>query len=296
MSLSRSLPHNTSTMAPPWPTLPDGAPRPPQRDPPLPPLPPSRPSLDSAPPPRNSDLRKKIPRKPVPQPAAPAAPPAAPALASVPVPAPAFSRPTNDSSLVDASQIPSDLVPTLPASSAVQRPQPPPRPSSHGRSMSHPFPSLFPPRRGSLRKTAAQDDFDSDSDSDAEMLGLGPGSKSKTPAQSQGPPYARPPIGDKEYASGNCMTCGALSRWPKGLKVFKCTLCVTINDLVDLKSAIELQNHAQGGRYGGGPAEIAPPNFKGKYCCTSSRGQSDLKSCLQVPSRSISPDVLFETP
>lgn len=126
--------------------------------------------------------------------------------------------------------------------------------------MSHPFPSLFPPRKGSLRKKAAQDDFDSDSDSDAEMLGLGPGSKSKAPAQASGPPYARPPLGDKDYASGNCMTCGALSRWPKGLKVFKCTLCVTINDLVDMKNAIGPPNHAQAGsRHNGAlPESVAP--------------------------------------
>lgn len=254
MTFSRSLPHNTNTMAPSWPTLPEGAPRPPQRDPPPPPILPSRPSLDSAAPPRNSDLRK-IPRKPVPKPAA-----------HVPAAAPAIPRPTNDSSLVDASQIPSDLIPTLPAPSAVQRPPPSSRAPSHGRSMSHPFPSLFPPRKRSLRNKAAQDDFDSDSDSDAEMLGLGPGSKSKAPAQAQGPPYARPPPGDKDYASGNCMTCGALSRWPKGLKVFKCTLCMTINDLVDLKSAIESQNHAQGGRHNGVPPETAPPISKGESC------------------------------
>lgn len=260
MNLSRSLPHNTSNMAPPWSTLPEGAPRPPQRDPPLPPIPSSRPSLDSAPPPRHSDL-KKIPRKPVPKSSASAHAPAAPPP-PVPIPVPAFSRPTHDSGLVDASQIPSDLIPTLPAPSAVQRPAPPPRAQSHGRSMSHPFPSLFPPRKGSLRKKAAQDDFDSDSDSDAEMLGLGPGSKSKASAQAQGgPPYARPPLGDKDYASGNCMTCGALSRWPKGLKVFKCTLCVTINDLVDMKSAMGSHNQAQGGsRHNGGSPETTPPN------------------------------------
>lgn len=110
--------------------------------------------------------------------------------------------------------------------------------------MSHPFPSLFSSKKKSPPKNVAQDDFDSDSDSDAEMLGLGPGSaRPKVPAQPAGLSNAKP-LSEKDYASGNCMACGALSRWPKGIKVFKCTLCVTINDLVDLKTVTEAQNHA----------------------------------------------------
>ncbi|CAN8103533.1 unnamed protein product [Discula destructiva] len=233
--------------SPPWSsTRHQGFPSPPQREAPPPP-PPPRPSLDSAHLPRSSDLNlRQIPRKPVPKAGAPAA-----------------SRPNNDPGLIDASQIPSDLIPTLPVQPTVRRPRPVPKGSSHGRSMSHPFPSLFPKRRASQGKKAVQDDFDSDSDSDAEMLGLGPGSKSKAPAQQPGPPYARPQLGDRDYTSGNCMTCGALSRWPKGLKVFKCTLCVTINDLVDFKSAIESQNQASGSRHNGAPPEAAPSSFRG---------------------------------
>lgn len=129
--------------------------------------------------------------------------------------------------------------------------------------MSHPFPSLLPSRNKPPPKKA-QDDFDSDSESDAEMLGLGPGSKSKAPAQQPmgpGPSHAKP-LGDKDFASGNCMACGALSRWPKGLKVFKCTLCVTINDLVDLRSTVESQGHVPGARIPGPSGEIAPPSSK----------------------------------
>lgn len=123
--------------------------------------------------------------------------------------------------------------------------------------MSHPFPNTFPSRKKSVPKKE-QDDFDSDSDSDAEMLGLGPGSKSKAPAQYVGPPHLKPMV-DKDYMSGTCMTCGALSRWPKGLTVFKCTLCVTINDLVDLRSAAEGLNGA--GHRGDGPS--GGPNLPG---------------------------------
>lgn len=222
MTLPRTSPYyDPTTMAPPWPARPDAIPRPPLRDPPLPPAPSShqqqqRPSLDAV---QRNNGPRPIVRKPVPTP----------------------SR-LNDANLVDAAQTSSEIIPTLPAP---QRPVPPPRPPSHNRSMSHPFPSMFSTKKKPPSKNAAQDDFDSDSDSDAEMLGLGPGSaRPKVPAQVAGPSHAKP-LGEKDYASGNCMACGALSRWPKGLKVFKCTLCVTINDLADLKTVIEAQNHAQ---------------------------------------------------
>ncbi len=35
----------------------------------------------------------------------------------------------------------------------------------------------------------------------------------------------------KDFATGSCMTCGSLVRWPRELRVFKCTICLTINDL-----------------------------------------------------------------
>lgn len=172
----------------------------------------------------------------------------------------ASSSRSNDPNLVDASQVPSDLIPTLPTEN---RTAPAQRPSSHGRSMSHPFPSLFSAKRKQAPKNPSPDDFDSDSDSDAEMLGLGPGSKQKRPAQPLGPSKVHvKPAGDKDFASGNCMTCGAMSRWPKGLKVFKCTLCMTINDLVDINSAAEVNNHAVGYRRA---SEDATPSLKGEF-------------------------------
>lgn len=138
--------------------------------------------------------------------------------------------------------------------------------------MSHPFPSLFSSKKKSPPKNAAQDDFDSDSDSDAEMLGLGPPSaRPRPPAPPVGPSNAKP-LGDKDYASGNCMACGALSRWPKGLKVFKCTICVTINDLVDLKTVIEGQSHAPAATGAGWHNEGGTPTAKGTFVSGILRG------------------------
>ncbi|ROV95163.1 hypothetical protein VSDG_05798 [Cytospora chrysosperma] len=106
------------------------------------------------------------------------------------------------------------------------------------------------------------------------MLGLGPGSKSKAKAKAKAPvqytsPSSTRPAGDKDFASGNCMTCGALSRWPKGLKVFKCTLCMTINDLVDLNTSFEANSQASGSRTTGRSSEEGTPVHKGpglKFC------------------------------
>lgn len=193
-------------------------------------------------------------------------------------PVPSSLRPS-DPNLVDASQVPPDLIPTLPAE---HRTAPNPRPSSHGRSMSHPFPSLFSSKKKMAPKNPSPDDFDSDSDSDAEMLGLGPGSKQKRPAQPAGPFKVNGrPTTDKDFASGNCMTCGAMSRWPKGLKVFKCTLCMTINDLVDINTVVEANNHAVGHRRA---SEDATPISKCEYILNHAfKGLGESKSSFVAP-------------
>lgn len=90
-------------------------------------------------------------------------------------------------------------------------------------------------------------------------------------------------MGEKDFASGNCMTCGALSRWPKGLKVFKCTLCVTINDLVDLKAAIDSQINASGGRPTGPSGEVGPQGPKGEFAPPSFGKGIDSERSIKGP-------------
>lgn len=36
----------------------------------------------------------------------------------------------------------------------------------------------------------------------------------------------------EEMTTGRCMTCHSTVRWPRDLKVFRCTECLTVNDLV----------------------------------------------------------------
>jgi E3 ubiquitin-protein ligase HECTD2 len=86
------------------------------------------------------------------------------------------------------------------------------RPKRHGRSMSHPFPSLFAGRR-KLDGGAAVPGESTDDDA---------GSASPSP---------RAKVPDGELVSGKCMTCDSMVRWPRELMVFRCTVCLTINDL-----------------------------------------------------------------
>ncbi|KAG5983401.1 hypothetical protein E4U55_008251 [Claviceps digitariae] len=96
--------------------------------------------------------------------------------------------------------------------------------SRHARSISNPFPSFL---NGSFHKKAATSQADVNgpktSHLDAGTMAGGPSVAN--------PKHKRHPTGSKDFATGNCMTCGSLMRWPKDLKVFKCTICATINDL-----------------------------------------------------------------
>ncbi|WYZ37275.1 hypothetical protein EsH8_II_000781 [Colletotrichum jinshuiense] len=92
-----------------------------------------------------------------------------------------------------------------------------PRRPTHSRSMSHPFPSLF-----SSKKKRPDTAHDTDSDGDAPVMTKPPPNTHKRGGTNGG---------SRDFATGNCMTCGSLVRWPRELRVFKCTVCVTINDL-----------------------------------------------------------------
>ncbi|SPO05769.1 related to E3 ubiquitin protein ligase [Cephalotrichum gorgonifer] len=112
----------------------------------------------------------------------------------------------------------------------------PPRPSKgmersgHARSTSTPFPSIF-----SAGKTARSDSIGErmppNSDSDSSDDGLLDPRDRPVPhrGRHQRGGHNRPP--GKDFTAGNCMTCGSHMRWPRELKTFRCTICLTINDL-----------------------------------------------------------------
>ncbi|KAI1411721.1 hypothetical protein F5Y13DRAFT_53984 [Hypoxylon sp. FL1857] len=101
----------------------------------------------------------------------------------------------------------------------------PKRPAQHSRSMSHPFPSLFSSKK---RKNARPGDQSGNDDFSEDMS---PPKPKTHPSPYQNAAPRRIPRGPADFATGNCMTCASLVRWPKELQVFRCTICLTINDL-----------------------------------------------------------------
>lgn len=125
----------------------------------------------------------------------------------------------------DSSSDESDLHPSRPSSSS--KPRRPP----HTRSMSQPFPSLFSSKKKRQNSVGAPPPDLGFADDDAVMPRQAPKTHARNPSQN-----GNGPAGSKDFATGNCMTCGSLVRWPRELKVFKCTICTTVNDLEPLSA------------------------------------------------------------
>lgn len=93
-----------------------------------------------------------------------------------------------------------------------------PQQPGHARSVSHPFPTLFHPKKSRIQQTP-----DDTTDDDFPRAGQ---STSRSGMASK-----KPSRGPADFTNGNCMTCGGKVRWPKDLSTFRCTICATINDL-----------------------------------------------------------------
>ncbi|CEI69817.1 putative E3 ubiquitin-protein ligase mug30 [Fusarium venenatum] len=126
----------------------------------------------------------------------------------------------------DSSSDESDLHPSRPSSSRPQRPP-------HTRSMSQPFPSLFSSKKKRQNSVGAPPPDLGFADDDAVMSRQAPKTHDRTFSHNGN---GNGPAGSKDFATGNCMTCGSLVRWPRDLKVFKCTICTTVNDLEPLST------------------------------------------------------------
>ncbi|KAI0124970.1 HECT-domain-containing protein [Xylariales sp. AK1849] len=93
------------------------------------------------------------------------------------------------------------------------------RQAQHSRSMSHPFPSLLTSKKPKKPEPEHDDPTHDD-----------------RPKRGQSNPHPnmaskKLPRAPADFSNGNCMTCGGLVRWPKELDIFRCTICLTINDL-----------------------------------------------------------------
>ncbi|OAA70466.1 hect [Cordyceps fumosorosea ARSEF 2679] len=111
-------------------------------------------------------------------------------------------------------------------SRAPDRPPPvPPKPTQgrHSRSMSHPFPSM-PHVADAPPSSYFAPTKPSDERRDGRTMAW----------QMDGGLRKVGGVSGKDFATGHCMTCGGLVRWPSNLTVFKCTTCATVNDLEPL--------------------------------------------------------------
>lgn len=101
--------------------------------------------------------------------------------------------------------------------------QSPSKGRSHGRSMSHPFPSIFSGRKKKQGDTTELGGLESTDDEKVPPVLARNTALNPTAKQAKVP--------DKDLMTGKCMTCDSMVRWPKELKVFRCTVCLMINDL-----------------------------------------------------------------
>jgi E3 ubiquitin-protein ligase HECTD2 len=113
---------------------------------------------------------------------------------------------------------------------------------SHARAVSlgHAFPGLFARgRRGGVGANGSGDDDDSSSvPHQHHRDGKAPNNLGLETRQNNHSPYPKSKGAgsdggnlSKEMVTGKCMTCDSLVRWPRELSVFRCTVCLTINDL-----------------------------------------------------------------
>ncbi|OAA55954.1 ubiquitin-protein ligase [Niveomyces insectorum RCEF 264] len=129
--------------------------------------------------------------------------------------------------------------------------------NSHARSMSNPFPSFFSPKKkarvpgqpssGYARSGSSSggggDDDDDDNDDDDNHNRAAPatthyrpphhGQPTTTTAAGGRPAAAATSHGRRQSVStGPCITCGSMMRWARGVEAFRCSICLTVNDLV----------------------------------------------------------------
>lgn len=123
----------------------------------------------------------------------------------------------------------------------------------HHRSISHPFTSPFT-AIGKKREKAAPklNTWDSDSDSDEvtyplQSLSTSPRKEAKGGTSNQ-------------LAEGKCPTCNSTVRWPRHLKVYRCTSCLMVTDLEPepIKNADNSIDHGGRGTQAQKPPEHEP--------------------------------------
>ena len=96
----------------------------------------------------------------------------------------------------------------------------------HGRSISHPFPSLFGNGKRTDRKVDL-DQLEAELDGLNDNTGIVAGNEiTRTSSERE---KSQP--SENDLVVGKCATCDSLVRWPRHLDVYRCSVCLMINDL-----------------------------------------------------------------
>jgi len=157
----------------------------------------------------------------------------------------------------------------------------PPRPHErqrrpqHSRSLSHPFPSLFAGKKKRQQESSDQDSSESERDADAKPMAK---ARENTIGRSQRGGHGRQ--GSHDFVNGNCMGCGSLLRWPGDLHVFRCTVCLTINDVGPRLGGVEERDLplARGGGHEAVASFQSPPTASSKSRMLYSSAKFELLS------------------
>jgi E3 ubiquitin-protein ligase HECTD2 len=165
-------------------------------------------------------------------------------------------------------------------------------PLKHSRSLSHPFPSIFGKKRSVKKNTFDEDESDQNGHSNGQSPTKNGNGQST--GSSKNPPRV-PSKADREPVTGQCMTCDSTVRWPQGLKVYRCTTCLTINDLEPW--SVDRNDSGPVGRDGGHSQSSRPTTLSIQRTraiighCVREWLESQLreKSTLPVPSPRIRP-------
>ncbi|KAL2868844.1 HECT-type E3 ubiquitin-protein ligase [Aspergillus lucknowensis] len=132
----------------------------------------------------------------------------------------------------------------------------PPYRRGHARSISQPFAAPFlgtgERRKQSISLGASLDTDDDDDDDDYGGSYL-PNPLSTSPRK--GPPPVPP---KDELTTGKCITCNNTVRWPQHLKVFRCTECLTVNDLEPYHETGYLGDRGKPGKDEKAPPQAIP--------------------------------------
>ncbi|KZF19980.1 HECT-domain-containing protein [Xylona heveae TC161] len=157
-------------------------------------------------------------------------------------------------------------------------PSPRDRAPKHGRSKSHPFPSLF----GSSKKRAIPVDPWGDIDSSDESgLSIFPPFDGNLPFGAGGDGHYRSgKMDERNIKTGHCLTCASMVRWPQGATVFRCPLCAMVNDL----KTTELPSPPKAGlseKWAGKKGSPAPDEPRQAPLLTVERTQAIVQRCIQ---------------